>query len=141
MGKLMSILIGAFATLWLLGQIRSEPNKIVPASPAPAQTAEEKAEDKFLVSAVMGAKSLKAAMRDPDSFKLESALLMGNGDAVCYSYRARNGFNGMNVGYAVLVPKTSVLLSSDSQGFTSAWKKSCNGKTGSEVVGNVLQLM
>jgi len=51
--------------------------------------------------AISVAVTLKGAMRTPESFKLYSALLMANG-AVCYDYRAQNGFGGMNRERAVL---------------------------------------
>ena len=38
-------------------------------------------------------------MRDPDSFKLSSVIIMDKG-AVCYEYRAHNGFGGVNVACA-----------------------------------------
>jgi hypothetical protein len=51
-----------------------------------------------------GARLLRRAMRDPDSLKFEIVSDMADG-SVCYTYRARNGFGGMNIGQAVMTPK------------------------------------
>ena len=90
---------------------------------------------------------LKNNMRNPDSFKLESALLIAGADAVCFTYRAQNGFGGMNRGHAVLTgarfdPKLSgrevfanvQLKTSEEPGFTRLWNKECAGKSGEEKV-------
>jgi hypothetical protein len=53
--------------------------------------------------AVEGAIALRKAMRNPDSFKLESVHVVESG-AVCYQYRAQNGFGGTNLEFAVLPP-------------------------------------
>jgi hypothetical protein len=44
--------------------------------------------------------AIRDAMREPGSFQVSKALVMEDG-AGCITYRARNGFGGMNVGYAV----------------------------------------
>ena len=93
-----------------------------------AQSAPSPAEEARFQLAVAGAKQLHDSMRSPDSFKLGETLIMSDG-AVCYDYRAQNGFGGMNVGHAVLAP-SGQFKSSDSSGFTALWKKECAGKTG-----------
>lgn len=45
--------------------------------------------------------NVKSLMRDPDSFVLEKASVSENADLGCVSFRARNGFGGMNKGFAV----------------------------------------
>jgi hypothetical protein len=69
-------------------------------------------------------------MRNPDSFKLSDGIVMADG-AVCYSYRAQNGFGGLNVGNAVLAPKGK-FKSSDSPGYATVWNKECGGETGTD---------
>lgn len=101
--------------------------------PTPEQVAADKASSERLEVATAGAKQIKQAMRDPASFSLESAMLIGKGDAVCYEYHARNGFNGMNKGQAVLLPDTQQLFLSEQPGFHNAWNKACGGKSGSDV--------
>lgn len=72
-------------------------------------------------------------MRDPESFKLESALVINGTGAVCYDYRARNGFGGLNVGHAVLSPDGKTFKTNEEDGFTKLWNKECVNKTGKEV--------
>src|SRR5690606_15924854 len=79
--------------------------------------------------ASQGAKALKSAMRNPDSFKLEKALVMDDG-SVCYEYRAQNGFGGMNVGSAVLSADGKVFKLNSDDGFAKVWNKLCANKYG-----------
>lgn len=39
---------------------------------------------------------LKLSMRDPESFRVNSAMADARGRTVCIQYQARNGFGGMN---------------------------------------------
>jgi hypothetical protein len=101
---------------------------------SPPETAEQRAvrekQDKAMARATVGAKILKKAMRDPDSFKLESALVIDKTDAVCYEYRAKNGFGGVNLGKAVLASDGSTFKTDDMSGFSQLWNKECANKTG-----------
>jgi hypothetical protein len=83
---------------------------------------------------------LKRAMRDPDSFRLSSVLIIEKTNAVCYEYRSRNGFGGMNVGQAVLSPKGS-FRTNEMDGFHTLWRSECSGKMGREVVDAVTFLL
>ncbi len=85
--------------------------------------------------AATGAVMLKRAMRNPDSFRLSSALVMSTG-SVCYAYRAQNGFGGFNAGHAVLT-STGKFKTEESDGFTTLWNKECAQKTGQETVDGV----
>lgn len=71
---------------------------------------------------VRGAKTLKQSSKNPDSFKLTSAILLASG-TVCYSYSGTNSFNAVVPGYAAMVKDT--LQTSE-----TAWQTHCNGKTG-----------
>ena len=93
-----------------------------------------------LTMAASGAASIKRAMRDPNSFKLNSALINDKTGAVCYEFRSANGLNGMNVGRAVLSPK-GVLKTSEMSGFPSLWNRECAHKEGTENVTGVEKLM
>lgn len=62
--------------------------------------------------------SIKAATRDPNSLSWVSVLANDDASVVCVTYRARNGFGGMNVEHVV----GSALGISTS---ASAWNKSC----------------
>lgn len=67
---------------------------------------ENKKRKELEYKALLGASSIKKAMRDPDSLSFESVFITDNKD-VCYDYRARNGFGGMNKEYAVLTNKNN----------------------------------
>jgi RNA polymerase subunit RPABC4/transcription elongation factor Spt4 len=102
-------------------------------SKTPEQIALEEKRDAAVQRATVGATTLKKAMRNPDSFKLESALVINGTDAVCYTYRAQNGFGGMNAGQAVLSADGTRFLNADMEGFTKLWNKECGGKSGQDV--------
>jgi hypothetical protein len=69
-------------------------------------------------AAVTDAVSLKQSLRDPDSLIFEKILANDDGSTVCITYRARNGFGGMNREHAVFAggPGTTS---------ASAWHKHC----------------
>jgi hypothetical protein len=52
-------------------------------------------------AAVTDVVSLKQSLRDPDSLVFEKILATDDGSTVCITYRARNGFGGMNREHAV----------------------------------------
>jgi hypothetical protein len=93
---------------------------------------EQAKKDAAVQRAVLGARVLKKAMRDPDSFKLESALVIDGSRAVCYDYRAKNGFGGYNTGHAVLAGDGTTFKTNEMPGFTKLWNKQCSGKQGIE---------
>jgi hypothetical protein len=101
-------------------------NSSAPVSPA-EQKQKAKDERQFQL-AVAGAKQLMGAMRNPDSFKLSNVLFMDNG-AVCYEYRAHNGFGGMNVGHAVLTEK-GIIKTNEMEGGIKLWNHDCANKSG-----------
>lgn len=96
------------------------------------EAAEKKRTDDAIQRASSGAIVLKKAMRDPESFKLESALVIDGTGAVCYDYRAKNGFGGTNVGHAVLSADGKHFRTSEMDGFTKLWNKDCANKSGTE---------
>jgi len=96
----------------------------------PAKTAEQKRQDDAAQRALLGSHLLKNSMRDPDSYKLERAIVVDQTGAVCYEYRAKNGFGGVNVGNAVLSRDGKKIKTSEMDGFAALWKKECENKTG-----------
>ena len=117
-------------------------------SPAPSPTPDpaalraaaiEKRKNAAAAFAVVFAKELRASMRDPDSFKLDTVLLVDDG-TVCYQYRARNGFGGMNIEQAVLSPKL-LFRTSEQSGFARLWNRYCAHKTGDDRTYVINQLM
>lgn len=81
--------------------------------------------------AMIGGATLKKSMRNPDSFKVESALAMETTGAVCYEYRAQNGFGGMNMENAVLTA-TGDFKTESMDGFSRLWNKNCANQSGYE---------
>jgi hypothetical protein len=63
---------------------------------ASSSSAEDKAQSKRAAMAGLAVASLKNALRDPDSFKLERAFTTMDAKYACVLYRAKNGFGGMN---------------------------------------------
>jgi hypothetical protein len=112
--------------------VGSDPTPTAAAPPPPTreQNIAQAKQEKAFQRAVAGARQLKASMRNPDSFKLGEISVMNDG-AVCYDYRAQNGFGGMNVGHAVLAPNGK-FKSNDSDGYASLWNKECANKTGAD---------
>jgi hypothetical protein len=128
------VLLTAFSSILSSGS--SSGTSSPPSSSKPPETPEQKAErerkDAAVQRATVGAVVLKKSMRDPESFKLESALVIDGSRAVCYDYRAKNGFGGTNVGQAVLAGDGTTFKTSEMAGFTRLWNKECASKTGTE---------
>ncbi len=78
-----------------------------------------------------GKDQLPGNLTRPGRYSAPANLLPDNMEdgAVCYDYRAQNGFGGMNLGHAVLSPKGQ-FKANESSGFTSLWNKECANKTG-----------
>lgn len=80
--------------------------------------------------AVSIARQIKANMKDPDSFKLTGVTLTSAG-ALCFQYRAKNSFNAVVQGFAV-VPKQGPSAAGSEQDVAGPWNKHCAGKSGSD---------
>lgn len=72
--------------------------------------------------AIGAARALRSTMRNPDSFSVISARLVGS-DLVCFQYRAQNGFGGMNVEQAAVWGSTTLA----GKAFTAEWQTQCRG--------------
>lgn len=73
------------------------------------------------------AATLKTKMREPESFKVAEAILLDDG-TVCMSYRARNGFGGMAVERAAVLPDGSGIATG-----TAQYNKLCADRAGQDV--------
>lgn len=146
--KFSTWLIGGLGALVMVSCIISQDaaRKNQP-PPPPPQTAEQRAEtekrNQQIRFAVAGANVIKKSMRNPDSFKLDSVFLIDGQTAICYEYRAQNGFGGVNAAKAIFDINNSQFKSSEpySDAFVRAWNKSCAGKSSNELVGVVTRLM
>jgi hypothetical protein len=83
---------------------------------------------------VDGAMKIKGMMKDPDSFKLKSAIMMppakgGVIGAACYTYSATNTFGGRILEHGLMTPSGKLYANSDENN-PEGWNKYCGGKTG-----------
>ena len=108
-----------------------------------AKSPETKAAEKAAVDrqhagwarASAGAKALTAAAHDPGSIVWNSAFVVDKTSAVCYQYRAKNGFGAIRLFNAVLARDGVTIKTENEKGFPSLWNKECTGKlTGEEAV-------
>lgn len=120
------LLAVAFVLLLVMGQLMNGGQ----APPKQTHSPQEEKENAILQNALRGASALKNAMRNPDSFKLESALIVEGTNDVCYDYRSQNGFGGMNREQALLSATTGMLMTEHANGFAKAWNKLCADKHG-----------
>lgn len=85
------------------------------------------------VLAAIGANQLKNAAKDPDTFLLKSLYLAPDGTA-CYIYRAKNSYNALLKGQAVLTTKGKMFIAEyDENRFANVWNKSCTESGGEEL--------
>lgn len=92
---------------------------------ASRESVADQAERTRVNQAGAAARTLRAALRNPDSFDLERVIDMGDGNH-CVTYRAQNGFGGMNVGKAIFT-EAAVLLDRQPE-FQAEWAKRCAGQ-------------
>ena len=97
---------------------------------ARAQEREAKVQ-KVVERAYMGKIALRDAARNPDSLVVESVTFTDAG-AICYEYRAQNGFGGMNRENAVLAPGADRLKLSD-----AAWNTHCANRYVTDITGKI----
>lgn len=88
--------------------------------------------------ALSGVLALRSEMRDPDSFELASVVesVQRGGSSVCYKFRSRNGFGGMDDSRAVLYTGghmgTEFYIEPQKQ-FYGAWDVFCAMPSGASV--------
>lgn len=99
----------------------------------PEQAEARKKKDEAIQRASIGAIALKKATRDPEGFKLESAFVIEGTGVVCYSYREKNEYGGVNVASAILSADGKRFKTNVEDGFTKLWNKECANKSGTEV--------
>jgi hypothetical protein len=109
-----------------------------PSSPGPVnpphsseQERRHQKDDADFRRAVSGAETLRRAMRNPNSFELESVHIKDDG-STCYEYRTQNGSDGMNQEFAVVLPGDQTLNKN-----TFAWNKHCAHSPGSNETSEV----
>lgn len=94
--------------------------------------------------ALMSARALKQSMKDPDTFELKEVLFMDDGTA-CYTYRAKNSFNAMLRGQAVLTSNSKnielLVEGHDGNKFVNAWNKGCAKKSSEDITSLINRMM
>lgn len=128
-GKIFLIFFGLVVLIGALTSIQKGGGAA--SNSSPQTSAAQAAEDAQVGRAQQGVQVLKQVMRNPDSLKFSGVLLMSDG-AICYTYRAQNGFGGTDIAYAVMSPDGSNFKDSDEDGFTLLWNQECANKSGQD---------
>lgn len=121
-----TITIGVVATLVISGYMEGA-DTAHPKQAQPAELAKPADYDRNVDAAIYGAAALKRSLRNPASFDLIDADVTRAG-AVCYQYRAQNGFGGVNVSRAVRSANGKRMLTSEMDGFVPLYNRECAHK-------------
>ena len=127
--KIVAAFFGLIFFIALFSRSEKTPDTVTSATKT--KSPEQLKQDAALQRAIVGARALKKASRNPGEFVLEQALVMGDG-GVCYTYRAQNGFGGMNRGNAAM-SVDGKFLSNEDPGFLKLWNAVCDDKSGDDV--------
>ncbi|MBX3535795.1 MAG: hypothetical protein KF826_15720 [Xanthobacteraceae bacterium] len=92
--------------------------------PTPEEAAAKRKRNEIFTRQVLAVRQLKAGMKNPDSFRLESATVMDDG-TLCVFYRATNSFNAIVPGYATI--RKDRIYTGNEQ-----WSRYCAGKSGED---------
>jgi hypothetical protein len=136
--RLAVLLIGiAMIAIYVEGTKKdTPPQAVVTISPEQAALNKKQADEKTarVDSTIRVLASIKASLREPESVKWASVLSSDDGAVVCVTYRARNGFGGMNV-EDVSFSKGKISKA------VPAWNKNCAGKSLNDMkyVGRMLE--
>ncbi len=118
-GKVLALFILVFAVAKCAVDDGKKPQQ--PAK-TPEQIEREAKEEAAFQADVAKVKALRAAMKNPDSFQLVSAIRMDSG-VLCVEYRATNSFNAVITEHKAITPA----------GALADWNKACGGKTGKDM--------
>lgn len=135
----LSVLLIGIVVVVIYAQVTKKdmpPQPVVTLSPEQAAQNKKQADQKAarLDSTIRVLASIKASLREPESVKWANVLASDDGAVVCVTYRARNGFGGMNV------EDVSFAKGKISKAVT-AWNKNCAGKSMNDMkyVGRMLE--
>lgn len=81
--------------------------------------------------AITYARLIRKQAHDPDSVEFTSVFMSYESNAICYRYRARNGFNALRQA-AFMITSKGELKDESSKGFSAAWNRDCVNKNGQE---------
>lgn len=91
----------------------------------PAEAARKAKDDAEWVRQVLAVRQLRQGLKNPGSFRLETAIKMPDGH-LCVFYRATNSFNAIVPGHAV-ISATAIQTS------VAAWNQFCGGRKGTDL--------
>lgn len=94
-GVWFAILFG----LVLIGEIAAGLSGINPTTQTDSPQEKQKTHRDY--QAYLAAKAVKASLRNPDSLTIDEILANDDGSVICMTYRAQNGFGGMNIEHIV----------------------------------------
>lgn len=134
------VILGTVAVLLILGSLGAIISGIKERSLSPTERENRDRESTRIAVAATIAREIKRSMRDPDSFTLSSVRLVEKSDTICYVYRARNGFGGINVGHAIL-SSAGRFYTEESSGFAPLWNRECAHKPSLEAADSVTFLL
>lgn len=127
--SLLTVIVGFILVMFFIGMIS---NNMSSNSETPEQIAESQKSSDNINNAIQASHFLKKSLRDPDSLQYEHVIATDNG-TICYEYRAKNGFGGMNSGKAFYLPKDDKFRTSEMDSFGKIWKTECAGKRGQNI--------
>lgn len=128
--KNLLLLIGIIFLLAYFGSGKKDdakpnaPQSAAKIEPTPEEREAKRKRDEIFTKQVLAVRQLKAGMKNPDSFKLESAVVTDDG-TLCVFYRATNSFNAVVPGYATI--RKDRIYTGNEQ-----WSRHCAGKTGED---------
>jgi hypothetical protein len=86
-----------------------------------AETPQEKQSKQRGYAAYLSAKALKASLRNPDTLDFSEILANEDGSVICMTYRAQNGFGGMNL-------DRIVFKGGEPSQARASWRANCTNK-------------
>lgn len=110
--------------LALLKQVRAMDSNV-------NNTVETARQDERANLAITYARLIRKQAHDPDSVEFTSVFMSYESNAICYRYRARNGFNALRQ-EAFMIMSKGELKDESSKGFSTAWNRDCVNKNGQE---------
>jgi hypothetical protein len=117
--KKIGIFFGVTFGLGVIGEIAAGVSGTNPT--AQTESAQEKQSRHRDYQAYLAAKAIKASLRNPDSLSFEQILVNDDGSVICMTYRAQNGFGGMNIEHVVF-------KDGDPSQTRASWHKNCAHK-------------
>lgn len=123
--------IAAVFVVFIIGMVASVVSPPPPSTSGAQADAESAPGENKAARASAFVSVLKQSLRNPKSFQPVSVIVTEEG-AVCATYRAENGFGGMNVENAVMSADMKKALNSTEEGFATLWNRECADKPGLE---------